>query len=127
MNLQEIMVTMGININSKAIDFVGLILAKEKMVETRNTRSLRPYVGKRVGIIRTGCGRAALVGYATITEEIFYDTVENFRKDEHRHCVPSGSKFDCTSKGKYGYVLADVVAIDPVPVYTRGIIARKIS
>ena len=117
---------MGININSKTIDFIRMILEQEKLVETRNTHSLRPYIGKRIGLIRTGCGKAMLVGFATITEEIFYDSVENFRADYNRHCVPEGSKFDCTTKGKFGYVLADVVAIDPQSVSTRGIIARKI-
>lgn len=117
---------MGVNINSKAIDFIGMILEQEKLVETRNTHSLRPYIGKRIGLIRTGCGKAMLVGFATITEEVFYDSVENFRNDYNRHRVPSGSKFDITSRGKFGYVLSDVVACDPVPVSSRGIIARKI-
>ena len=48
----------GININDKTQDFTGQILRGEKTVETRRTNSLRPYVGKRVGIVRTGRGRA---------------------------------------------------------------------
>mgnify|MGYP001086420749 CR=1 FL=1 len=41
----------GIHINVKHQDFVKQILSGEKTMETRDTDSLKPYVGKRVGII----------------------------------------------------------------------------
>jgi len=118
---------MGININSRHQDFTGQILAGEKTMETRRTQSLRPYVGRRVGIVRTGCGQAMLVGYATVGEAIHYGTVEEFRADEGRHRVAAGSRFDWSPGGKYGYALLDVVACDPVPVTSRGIVARRVD
>ena len=43
---------MGINVNDKTQDYTGQILRGEKIVETRRTQSLRPYVGQRIGIVR---------------------------------------------------------------------------
>lgn len=118
---------MGININDKLYPFTEWILNGMKTVETRRTDSLRPYVGQRIGIVRTGKGKATLVGYATITEVVRYETVESFRADEGRHLVEAGSKFDCDSKGKFGYVLSDVVKVEPTVVTTKGIVARRID
>lgn len=120
---------MGININDKTQDFTGQILAGIKTIETRRTESLRPYVGQRVGIVRTGLGKATLVGYATVGEAVVYDTVEAFRADLDRHCVAAGSAFDIQPGGrKVGYPLTQVEALDvPVIVRSRGIIARNID
>lgn len=117
---------MGININCKTQDFVGQILRGEKLVETRRTQSLRPYVGKRVGIVRTGLGQAMLVGYATVGEPIRYSSVEQFNADYRRHLVSAASSHACGPDGKYGYPLLDVEPITPEPIYSRGIVARKI-
>jgi hypothetical protein len=118
---------MGININDKAQDYTGQILAGLKTIETRRTQSLRPYVGQRVGIVRTGKGTATLVGYATIGEPVWYGSVRRFRADWRRHRVGKGSPHDITSAGKWGYPLLDVVAADPTPVTSRGIVARRIG
>lgn len=117
---------MGININDRTQDFTAQILCGEKTVETRRTDSLRPYVGKRVGIVRTGLGRATLVGYATIGEPIRYESREEFAADYARHRVAAGSPHDCGPGGKLGYPLIDVEATAPSPVTSRGIVARKI-
>ena len=118
--------TMGININDKAQPFTAQILSGEKTVETRRTNSLRPFVGKRVGIVRTGRGKATLVGYATIGEPIHYEHQRQFAADYDRHRVAAGSPHDCGPDGKYGYILTDVEATTPRPVTSRGIVARKI-
>lgn len=65
---------MGVNISDATQDFTGAILAGRKTVETRVTQSLRPYVGRRIGIVRTGVGPATLVGWATVGEPIRYET-----------------------------------------------------
>ena len=117
---------MGININDKTQDYTAQILSGEKTVETRRTNSLRPYVGKRVGIVRTGKGRATLVGFATIGEPIRYEHQRQFRADYARHRVAAGSPHDCGPGGKFGYTLTDVEATKPRPVTSRGIVARKI-
>jgi hypothetical protein len=117
---------LGININDKTQDYTGQILRGEKTVETRRTNSLRPYVGRRVGIVRTGLGKAMLVGFATVGEPIRYENQRQFAADRGRHRVAAGSPHDCGPGGKFGYPLTDVEATAPRPVTSRGIVARKI-
>jgi hypothetical protein len=121
-------VGIGININDKVHDFTGQILRGEKTIETRNTNSLKSYIGKRVGIIRTGKGKAYLVGYCSVGEPKVYRNEVEFRKDYSKHLVEKGSKFDIREGGiKYGYPLYDIEALDePRLITSRGIISRKI-
>lgn len=107
----------GININCKLQDFIDLMFKGKKIEETRNTHSLRPYVGKRVGIIRTGCGKAMLVGYMTITYEYHYKNKTEFRKNFAKHRVIKDGKYDYKTD-KWGYGISDVVMINPIPVTT---------
>ena len=95
---------MGININDKCQDFTGQILRGEKTIETRKTRSLDPYIGERIGLIRTGIPKqkATLVGYATVGEPVVYDSVAKFRRDYDKHLVAPGSAFDIKDGLKYG-------------------------
>ena len=116
----------GINNNDSTQDFTGQILRGEKTVETRRTDSLRPYVGRRVGIVRTGLGRAMLVGYATIGEPIRYQNRRQFAADFKRHRVAPDSPHDCGAGAKLGYPLTNVESTAPRPVTSRGIVARKI-
>jgi hypothetical protein len=118
---------MGININDSTQDFTGQILRGEKTIETRSTRSLDPYIGNRVGIIRTGVGKATLVGYATVGDPVFYDSVAKFRRDQSKHLVAPGSAFDIKDRLRYGYPLMQVEAVEPRQVESRGIVARKIN
>ena len=120
---------MGININDKCQDFTGQILRGEKTIETRKTRSLDPYIGERVGLIRTGIPKqkATLVGYATIGEPVVYDSVAKFRRDYDKHLVAPGSAFDIKDGLKYGYPLMQVEPITPKLVQSKGIVARKLN
>ena len=118
---------MGININDSTQDFTGQILRGEKTIETRSTRSLDPYIGKRVGIVRTGVGKATLVGYATVGEPIFYDSVAKFRRDQSKHRVAPGSAFDMKDRLRYGYPLMQVEAVEPKEIESRGIVARRLN
>jgi hypothetical protein len=117
----------GININDKVQSFTDQILSGEKTIETRRTNSLRPYVGQRVGIIRTGRGKAMLVGFMDIGIPVFYRTKEEFRSDFKRHLVGDKSKFRFKRGGKFGYPLTKVTRCVPTPVKSRGIVARKLS
>jgi len=120
--------SVGININDSSQDFTGQILAGEKTIETRDSDSLRPYVGKRVGIIRTGVGKAELVGYATIGEPVIYKNQAQFKADQGKHLVASGSEFDIKRGGvKYGYPISDVEKTGPTPVKSQGIVARQLE
>lgn len=118
---------MGININDSTQDFTGQILRGEKTIETRSTRSLDPYIGERVGIVRTGVGKATLVGYATVGEPVAYDSVAKFRRDYDKHLVAPGSAFDMKDRLKYGYPLMQVEAVEPREIESRGIVARKVN
>jgi hypothetical protein len=116
---------MGININDKDCNFTEMILNGTKTVETRKTHSLRPYLGKRVGIIQTGKGKAHLVGFMTIVKEVEYasDCFHLFIDD---HKVPVKSKFYKTG-GCFGYEVAHVVKCDPIAVDTKGIVSRRLE
>lgn len=118
---------MGININDKCQDFTGQILRGEKTIETRKTRSLDPYIGERIGLIRTGVGKATLVGYATIGEPVVYDSVAKFRRDYDKHLVAPGSAFDIKDGLKYGYPLMQVESVEPREIESRGIVARRLN
>ena len=114
---------MGININDSEYPWTDYIMSGKKTIETRNTPTLRPYIGKRVGIIQTGKGKAKLIGYMTIEKEIEYDK-ESWAKDKSKHLVDSelgdGEK-------KYGYVIGKVEKITPQEINSKGIVARKIN
>lgn len=117
----------AININDKESPFTEYILNGKKTVETRDKPTLRSLVGQRVGIIRTGKGKAILVGYATIDDVIKYETEADFRADYSLHWVTEGSKYDIKKGGvKYGYVLTDPQRCEPTPVTSKGIVIRNI-
>jgi hypothetical protein len=123
-------VKMGININDKDEPWTEMILRRSKTVETRNSNSLDPYIGKRVGIIQTGVfpGMAWLVGYMEIGSPIVYKSENHFRMDEFRHKVKCGSLWDIKEGGiKYGYPVHNVDVIEPIRVFSKGIVARNIE
>lgn len=116
----------GVNINDSKTPYTQMILDGKKTIETRQTNSLDPYVGDRVGIIRTGKGPAKLVGHMNIGKPKQYENAEQFDKDRPRHKVPKGSKED--KKGKsYGYPLSDVKRTKEKKVTSRGYVARDIG
>lgn len=95
----------GINIrNDGAIDYAALICDGVKRYETRNTNSLKAYIGKRVGIVRTGTKeKAQCIGSAVLGAPIVVNA-EQFRMLEHAHLVKPGSTFDIDRDGvKYLY------------------------
>lgn len=116
----------GININDKDYPFTEWIFLGLKTIETRRTSSLHPYIGKRVGVIRTGKGKATLVGFITIGNPIYYKTEEEFRKDENKHCVHAGSVYDINSSGKWGYPIINPRQVEPKYISSKGIVARQI-
>jgi GNAT superfamily N-acetyltransferase/predicted transcriptional regulator len=121
--------TIGINVRSDGdIDYAGLIVDGRKKYESRKTDSLGPYVGKTVGIVRTGTGPAVAIGQVTVGEPIVVDA-EKFNSLRKQHLVPQGSKFDIDVDGiKYLYPMIDPVRWDNErPVKQRGIVARKIQ
>jgi hypothetical protein len=121
--------TIGINVRSDGnIDYASLIVDGEKKYESRKTDSLRPYVGKTVGIVRTGNGPAVAIGQVTIGEPIVV-RAEKFNRLRKQHLVPQGSKFDIDSDGtKYLYPMIDPVRWDNEKLIKhKGIVSRKIE
>lgn len=126
---------MGININDTRQDFTGQILSGEKTVETRDTKSLHPYVGRRIGILSTHDTRSRprvtyLVGFATVGEPKFYDNAADFDADYDLHRVAPGSDFhidDAKYGVKWGYPVHDVKRIDPVAIDAKGNVARDLT
>jgi hypothetical protein len=123
--------TMGININDSQQSFTGQILRCEKSVETRSTRSLDAYIGRVVGIVRTGVGPATLVGYATLGAPILYPSAAAFDADASKHLVSVGNThhISASSTGvKWGYPVSNVTSLKkPVRINTRGIVSRRIT
>lgn len=115
----------GININSKGLPYADLIIDGRKLYETRNKDTLRPYVGRRVAIVRTGTGKAQAIGTVAVGEPIIV-AEEQFRQLQSLHLVPAGDKFDIQPGGvKYLYPMLEPHRLDPRPV-GHGIIARRV-
>lgn len=117
MNINGQEIVFGININDRTQGFTEQILELLKDIETRSTRDVfRALIGLRVALIRTGCGPATIVGLADIAGVKLYETSEEFHKDDARHLVQAGSKFDIKpGNRKYGYILENVERCDPIP------------
>jgi predicted GNAT family acetyltransferase len=121
--------TMGINVRSDGnIDYASLIIDGKKKYESRQTDSLRPYVGKTVAIVRTGKGPAVAIGQVTVGEPVVVDA-EKFDKMRKLHLVPQGSKFDIgIDATKYLYPMINPIRWDNEKlVKQKGIVARKID
>ena len=110
-------VTRSVNINDKTQDFTGQILRGEKVIETRDTlkNAMQGVLGQRIGLTRTGTGDTKVVGYATVAKQpIVYRNESEFRRDQGKHLVEPGSKYDIKKGGvKYGYELTDVTPVEP--------------
>lgn len=127
MNINGQQIDKGFNVNDKTQPFTEQILNLLKDIETRDSNSLKSLIGQRVGMIRTGCGKAHVVGLVDIVGVVVYEDADAFRKDYSKHLVAAGSKYDIKSGGKkYGYILANVERCDPVPVTVRGNTIRNL-
>ena len=90
---------LGINVRSDGkISYADLIVDGRKIYESRKGKSLVPYVGQTVSIIRTGKGPAKAIGSATIGKP-FRVNEKQFRELEDKHLVPEASAFDIEPGG----------------------------
>lgn len=119
---------MGINVASDrahGLSYADLIVDGHKALESRNSDTLRPYVGKRVAIVRTGAGPAKAIGEVTIGQPMVVNK-KKFRSMEDQHLVPEGSAFDITTPTKHLYPMHDPVRYEKEKDVGHGIIARKV-
>jgi hypothetical protein len=119
---------MGINVASDrkaGIHYADLIVDGKKTIETRNSDTLRPYVGKRVAIVRTGAGPAKAIGEVTIGEPMVANK-SKFRAMQSKHMVPEGSMYDITTPTKHLYPLHNPVRYDDERDVGHGIVSRKV-
>ena len=129
MLINGIEIRKGFNINDKQQEFTKQILAGMKVEETRASHTLDSLIGQRVGIIRTGRGKAVIVGICIISGFNEYKTESEFDAAYDRHQVRNGRKFDFKHSKtgiKVGYILENVKKIDPIPCTSRGIVIRNI-
>jgi predicted transcriptional regulator len=120
--------SIGINVNQDGNNkYADKIVDGEKTLETRASDSLRPYVGKRVAIVRTGEGPAKAIGAVTIGEPIKVTTQKQFDQYRDQSLVPKDSKFDIAPGGvKYLYPLENPVRYETERDVGQGIVARKV-
>jgi len=119
----------GINVRSDTaagMSYADKIVDGEKYYETRDTHSLKPYVGKRVSVVRTGEGKAKAIGEVTVGEPIVVDE-KKFRKLQKKHLVPKGSKFDIKPNAtKHLYPMLDPERYEQEKEVGHGIVSRKV-
>lgn len=117
----------GINVRNTDVPFADLIVDGLKTIETRESKSLHPYVGKRVAIVRTGQGKAFAIGEVTITDYRWINSKAIFYYHLNNHFVKEGSAFDIKeNKGKYLYFLEDAVRYETPVAVGKGIVARQL-
>lgn len=119
----------GINVRSDkkaGLRYADEIVDGNKTYETRDTDSLRPYIGKRVAIVRTGEGPAKAIGEVTIGKPIIADK-DTFHRMRDQHLVPAGSAFDIKPDStKHLYPMHDPIRYDNERDVSTGIVARKV-
>ena len=120
--------SIGINVNQDGTNqYADKIVDGKKTLETRASDSLRPYVGKRVAIVRTGDGPAKAIGAVTIGEPIKVTTQKQFDQYRDQTLVPKDSKFDIAPGGvKYLYPVENPVRYATELDVGLGIVARKV-
>jgi len=118
---------MGINVRNDDVPYADHIVDGLKKYETRDSHSLKPYVGKRVAVVRTGQGPAQAIGEMTVGEPKIVGESE-FRRLEKQHLVSKGSQFDIKPGGvKYLYPVIDPSRYEKPKSVGHGIVARSVN
>ena len=122
---------MGINVATDGdLIYSDLIVTGQKMYETRDSNSLAPYVGQRVGIIETKRGsKARLVGFVDVGAPMVVGSV-GFDALSRCHLVPEFSKYDIKKgqqKWLYPMINPEKLTESIDASETRGIVARNIT
>lgn len=114
----------GIFVNENGcIPYASLIVGGYKTVETRSKNMLKDLTHTRVAIVRTRRNKCpTVVGYADIGEAYFCPA-ERFNDDDVRSktCIPQGSMYDCSGRGKWLYDLWNAEKCIPYPLPTDAV------
>lgn len=96
-------------INCRKYPFDKWIKHRFKLYETRNSDTLRRFVGQRVLLARTGCGKPVVFAEATISEVVKCETWGQFQ-DYVRECMTYATDYDWQddTKQKFLYKLDDL-------------------
>jgi predicted transcriptional regulator len=117
----------GLNVRNEAgFQYADWIVDGLKSIETRRKPNLDRLIGHRIKIIRTGQGRAQVIGEVTVTGSKQYTSKAQFEADYQEHRVRSGSQFDFDGS-KVGYMLTNPKRYkQPYDApYPRGIVYTK--
>ena len=117
----------GLNVRNEAgFAFADWIVDGLKSIETRRKPNLDRLIGHRIKIIRTGQGKAQVIGEVTVTGSKQYTSKAQFEADYKQHLVRSGSQFDFDGS-KVGYMLTNPKRYNqPYDApYPRGIVYTK--
>ena len=112
--------------NEPGSPYADWIVDGLKSIETREKPTLNRLIGRRVKVIRTGAGKAQVIGEITITGSKQYLTKSQFEADKDKHMVSDTSSYAIRTT-KVGYTLSDPERYDheydaPTP---RGIVYSK--
>ena len=117
----------GFNVrNEPGTEFADLIVDGKKTIETRRGRTLDSIVGSPAKVIRTGQGRAMVIGEVVLDEPKVYLTKKEFDQDKSKHLVKDSSEF-AFGDIKYGYPISSFKRYDKpylAPV-NKGIVTTK--
>lgn len=109
----------GMKIDDSDCPWTDWILDGIKTIETRRKPSLRPHLGKRIGVIRTGRGAATLLGYVTILAEKEYGSLAEFVADTEKHRVRTESPEFRFAGPRFGYLLGNPSRTSPLALPNR--------
>lgn len=107
-----------------------LILAGEKIVETRTYPLPEKYIGKDLFLIETpgkkGKFKARVVGIIRFTKSFRYESKKEFYRDFKRHQVDETSPWAWSEKPKWGWPIESIRSIDCRPFKEKtGIVFTK--
>ena len=100
-------------LSASGVPYADAIVSGYKTIETRNRDMLSQLVGEHVAIIKTVRGKTpTIVGYVTIHSKVFADA-NQFEHIREFTLIPRGSKYDCTTRGKWCYGLNGAERCEP--------------
>ena len=115
----------GINVKNTDVAFADLIVDGIKTIETRDSKSLHPYLGKTVAIVRTGQGKAYAIGQVKIVGFTVATVQCTFDDAYKQHLVKKDSIF-YIKDAKYMYHLTNAVRYETPKPVGLGIVSRKV-